>query len=229
MDILPLHLTTVAFPESHPQAGERGPVFCFAVVHPEGIVLFDTGVGVGHRDVDRWFNPVHRPLAEVFADHAMSASDVVAVVNSHLHFDHCGHNRLFAGPPIYVQAREYRVSRDADYTVREWVDFPGARYVLLDGDAEILPGVTVASTPGHTPGHQSLVVDEGGGPAVLAGQAVYTRQEWDGSTDPRRSGESSAWDRDAYRASVVRIRELNPTRVLFAHDGRQWGAKRSRR
>ena len=52
------------------------------------------------------------------------------VVNTHLHFDHCGGNHLFAGRPIYVQRRELDDARsEDDYTIREWVEAPGVRYV----------------------------------------------------------------------------------------------------
>lgn len=222
IEVFPLHLTTVTFPEGHTQAGERGPAFGFAVAHPDGVLLFDTGVGTGHPEVNRWFRPVHHPLPEALQDHALSLSDVVAVANSHLHFDHCGQNRPFAGRPIYVQAAEHRAAQEHGYTAPEWVAFPGAALELLDGEAELLPGVRALPTPGHTPGHQSLVVDAEGGPVLLAGQALYTLDEWEGSKDPRRSGEPSAWDRDAYAASVSRLRQLDPARALFAHDERAW-------
>jgi N-acyl homoserine lactone hydrolase len=222
IDIFPLHLTDVSFPDGHPQAGERGSVFGFALVQQDGVLLFDSGVGIGHPEIDSWFRPEHHPLPDALQRHSLSVSDVVAVVNSHLHFDHCGQNRLFAGKPIYVQTGEYRVVREPDYTVPEWVDFPGAGYELLDGEAELLPGVRALPTPGHTRGHQSLLVDSEGGQILLAGQAVYTWDEWEGSNDPRHSGEPSSWNRQAYAASVSRLRELDPARVLFAHDERTW-------
>lgn len=220
--VSPLHLTDVSFPEGHPQAGERGSVFGFALVSQDGVMLFDTGVGIGHREIDRWFRPDHHPLPEALQRQGLSVSDVVAVANSHFHFDHCGQNRLFAGRPIYVQAAEYRAVQEPDYTVLEWVRFPGAALELLDGEAELLPGIRALPTPGHTRGHQSLAIDAEGGPILLAGQAVYTRDEWEGSNDPPRSGEPSAWDRRAYATSVNRLRELDPALVLFAHDERPW-------
>jgi N-acyl homoserine lactone hydrolase len=58
---------------------------------------------------------------------------------------------------------------DDDYTVREWVDFPGATYVEHDGEAEILPGVRLLPAPGHTAGHQIVVVETDEGPVVLGG------------------------------------------------------------
>ncbi len=53
--------------------------------------------------------------------------DIARVINTHLHFDHCGGNRLFPGVPTHVQARELADARSLDdYTIREWVDFEGA-------------------------------------------------------------------------------------------------------
>jgi hypothetical protein len=54
------------------------------------------------------------------------------------------------------------------------VDAPGARYAELDGEAELLPGVFLLPTPGHTEGHQSLVVRRGDGTVVVAGQSHDT-------------------------------------------------------
>ena len=85
-------------------------------------------------------------------------------------------------------------------------------------ETELLPGIRVVPTPGHTPGHQLMVVDSVDGRTVLAGQAVYTRAEWDGASGPGISGLESAWDPEAYRASVARLRALGPDRVLFGHD-----------
>jgi len=81
-----------------------------------------------------------------------------------------------------------------------------------------MPGIRIVPTPGHTAGHQSLVVDAADGRTILAGQAVYTSAEWAGSDDPRVSGLPSAPDPAAYRASVARLRALQPDVVLFGHD-----------
>ena len=61
------------------------------------------------------------------------------------------------GLPIHCQRRELETARTTDYTVPELVDFAGARYELLDGEAELAPGVHVIPTPGHVDGHQSVV------------------------------------------------------------------------
>jgi glyoxylase-like metal-dependent hydrolase (beta-lactamase superfamily II) len=83
---------------------------------------------------------------------------VSLVVNFHLHFDHCGGNPHFGGTPIVTQAVELSLGRGQDHTSPELVNFPGATYHELDGEAEIWPGAWVIPTPGHTAGHQSLVV-----------------------------------------------------------------------
>jgi glyoxylase-like metal-dependent hydrolase (beta-lactamase superfamily II) len=222
--ILPLHLADVTFPSGHPQEGDDGPVLAFAVRHQEGVLLFDTGVGSGNDEIDEHFRPRRRDLAEALAAHGLSPDDVTAVANSHLHFDHCGENLRFEGRPVYVRAAELQAARDADYTFPEWVGFGKIDYVELEEDAEteIAPGVRLLATPGHTAGHQSLVVDGAGGPVVVAGQAVYTRTEWEGSTDPRLNGADSSIDPLLYSESVRRLRRLDPARVHFSHDLTAW-------
>jgi N-acyl homoserine lactone hydrolase len=104
--------------------------------------------------------------------------DVISVVNCHLHFDHIGGNHQLAGRPILCQRRELETARAGDYTMEGLVDFPGARYELLDGEAEIAPGVHVIPTPGHVEGHQSLVIECDDGSIVLAGQTHDTASAW---------------------------------------------------
>jgi N-acyl homoserine lactone hydrolase len=89
---------------------------------------------------------------------------------------------------------------------------------LLDGDAEVLPGLRVISTPGHTIGHQSVFVDSSDGMSdVLIGDAAYKPRQYlnPGSDD---LPEGQATDVAAWRASVTRIRSAAPDRVHFCHD-----------
>jgi glyoxylase-like metal-dependent hydrolase (beta-lactamase superfamily II) len=91
----------------------------------------------------------------------------------------------------------------------------------LDGEIEVAPGLRVIPTPGHTAGHQSLVLDAEDGTVVLAGQAVQSRAEWEGATEPSASGASAAKD-PGYPSSVERLRSFDPVRVHFAHDPDVW-------
>lgn len=222
-EILPLHLSDVSFPASHPLAGGEGAIYGFAVRGAGGVVLFDTGVGYGHQWIDENYRPRNRRLIDVLREHGISPREILAGANSHLHFDHCGQNELLGRVPVYAQAAEYEATRGQNYTVREWVDFPGAAYQLLDGEREIAPGVRLLPTPGHTPGHQSLFVDTEGGPAVLAGQAVYSADEFEHiRTTDRLHGDDPPPDPDAYLASVQRLIALRPHTVYFSHDAAVW-------
>ena len=160
--------------------GAMQPAYVWVVDHPAGLVLVDTGMIDSTPELDREFQPVAHPEA--------LPREVVAVVNTHLHFDHCGGNRLFPGVPIHVQARELAdACAGAEHVVREWVDFAGAAYVEHDGEAEPLPGIRLLPTPGHTAGHQAVVVDTPGGAVVLAGDVAYSFRELGaGATEGQR-------------------------------------------
>jgi N-acyl homoserine lactone hydrolase len=111
----------------------------------------------------------------------------------------------------------------ADYTLPELVDAEGLCYEELSGEAEILPGVLVIPTPGHTAGHQSLVVRGGDGTVVVAGQSHDTASAY--------SADVLAWRarRDEHGpplpltpAWIDRLQRLDPRRVVFAHDRAVW-------
>ncbi len=148
--------------------GERLPVFVWTIDHPAGLVLVDTGMIDSRPEVDD-MSPSPHP--------ENIPRDVACVINTHLHFDHCGGNRLFPGVPIHVQARELADARSLDdYTIREWVDFDGATYVV-----RLLPA------PGHTDGHQVVVVETGAGTNVLGGDVgVWFGELGSGTTEGQR-------------------------------------------
>jgi len=150
----------------------------YLVRTPTHLVLLDSGMGEAGAETEAWYRPRRISMAQALAATGTQIADVHLVVNCHLHFDHIGGNPLFAGRPVICQRGELDTARGGDYTVPELVDFPGVRYDLLDGEAEILPGVHVIPTPGHVDGHQSLVVQCEDGSLVLAGQAHTTGSQW---------------------------------------------------
>ncbi len=201
---------------------EWWPSYAHAVVHRDGIFLFDNGVGLGNAEIEATFSPRVRTIEDALAEHGISLADVTAAANCHLHFDHSGQNaRLPTGIPIFVQRREWAMVHEPDYTVAEWIDVPGLNYEVLDGETDVAPGLRLIPTPGHTSGHQSLAVDASEGTVVLAGQALQSRLEWEGATEPTASGASAAPDPE-YPRSVERLRALDPVRVHFAHDPAIW-------
>ncbi|HYI22120.1 MAG TPA: N-acyl homoserine lactonase family protein [Candidatus Limnocylindrales bacterium] len=221
--VVPLEMAEFVFADDEPLAGQQGVVMAYAVQHSGGVLLFDSGFGFGSPEVDDRYHPRSRRLPDVLAQAGLAVKDVTSVVNCHLHIDHAGQNSLFPGVPIYAQPAEWEVAHAGNHTILEWIDFPDATYELRAGDYELLPGIRILSTPGHTPGHQSLVIDTPSGPIVLAGQALYSRDEWQGLPGARE-GRSRAWDVAAYDESVRRLREINPTRIYFGHDREIWSA-----
>src|SRR6478736_3323963 len=195
-----MELADFQFPEPE-LAGRRGVVMGYAVRHADGILVFDTGFGFGNAEVEAAVHPNGTPIAEALAEVGIAVGDVTAVANCHLHADHSGQNQAFAGVPIYVQPAEWEIAHTTDHTILDWIDFPGADYRLVGGDHDIGAGVRIIATPGHTPGHQSLLVETDDGLTILAGQACYTVGEWTGDPDAI-DGRSTAPDRAAYDASI---------------------------
>jgi glyoxylase-like metal-dependent hydrolase (beta-lactamase superfamily II) len=153
----------------------------------------------------------------------VSAADIRVVVNCHLHFDHCGGNRDLPHAPILVQRAELALARGGDYTFDALVDFAGATYRELDGEAEVWPGVHVLPTPGHTEGHQSLAVRQPDGTLILAGQTHPSAAGYGADVLARRAAQDGASPPlPGYEPWLDRILEFDPRRVLFAHDNSVW-------
>ena len=215
VQVVPLALGLVT-PRRGQFAGKRSPIHAFLIRHPDGPFLVDTGVGSGHDGIDTLYEQELVALTDALAAAGSAPSDIKAVINTHLHFDHCGENRLFPDTPIHVQRVEHEAAQEPLYTIPDWIDFQGAQYELHDGEAELLLGIRLIPTPGHTPGHQSVVIENGEGRIVIAGQAVYDAAEFEGAPP---AGE---WDDELYARSAASLRDLKPDRVYFSHDAVVW-------
>ncbi len=182
---------------------DRMPVYVHIIDHPDGRVLVDTGLTQLHplvADMD----PRLTPLS---AQAGFDPASIDIVVNTHLHFDHCGGNHLFSGRPIYVQRQELDDARsEDDYTIREWVDPPGVQYVPVDGAYEVLPGVRLVPTPGHTRGSQVVVIGTGERPVVVCGDTAVFFADLD---EPRTEGQRL-------------VRALDPAEVWLSHSHEPW-------
>jgi N-acyl homoserine lactone hydrolase len=223
--VIPIRASTFEYPDG-PRVGERGVVMAFAISRGGRWMLFDTGIGMRHPEIDARFKPSGDSLAALLAEHDIDVADAEAVVNSHLHFDHCGQNALFPRIPIYVQEREWLAASSPDYTVPTWVTFPGATYRRVDGDHDLGDGIRIFATPGHTPGHQSVVVELAEEVVVIAGQACYSPDEWSGKgTDA--DGAETAWDPASYARSLDRLRSVRPDKVWFGHATDPWTSDRN--
>ncbi len=201
-EVLPPAVTPVLVAELLAE-GARMPVYVHVVDHPEARVLVDTGMTQLHpavADMDPRLTPLSRQAG-------FDVASIDIVVNTHLHFDHCGGNHLFPGKPIYVQRLELDDAlNEDDYTIREWVDAPGVRYVPVDGALELLPGLRLVPTPGHTRGSQVVVVETGGQPVVVCGDTAVFSAELD---EPRTEGQRL-------------VRALDPAAVWLSHEHEPW-------
>ena len=198
-------------------------VYGYLVRHGRGLILPDTGLGRGDDETEDWYRPRRTPLPDALASVGVGLQDIDVVVNCHLHFDHCGGNPLLAGTSIVTQRRELVAARRGEYTMEHLVDFPGSTYELLDGEAQIRPGVHVIPTPGHVDGHQSMVVVCDDGSVVLAGQSHDSASAWSADALAAAAG---ALGHDAplpvAPAWMERLLAFDPRRVVFAHDAAVW-------
>ncbi|MFI5931370.1 N-acyl homoserine lactonase family protein [Actinoplanes sp. NPDC051494] len=198
------------------------PCFGYLIGHPGGLVLVDTGMGV-HDGVDAHYRPHRRGLTEALAAVGTRPDDIRYVANCHLHFDHCGGNADLPGRPIFAQRAELDLARTHEHYLPEFVDVPGVTYEELDGEAEILPGVVIVPTPGHTAGHQSVVVRHPDGTVIVAGQSHDQATAFTGDVLARRAAaDGAARPLPFAPAWIPRLLEFDPARVVFAHDNAVW-------
>src|SRR5206468_2632922 len=126
-------------------------------------------------------------------------ADVTIVVNSHLHFDHAGNNGAFPKATFIVQGDHLAFAKGKPNFPGVYWDIPELTYLAVAGRVRVAPGLEVVPTPGHAPGHQSLVVDlPETGRVVLCGDAAFTRENLE-------RGEIRAPDEAAARDSLALI------------------------
>ncbi len=160
-------------------------------------IVVDTGLGdkLNAKQIEQWgLTHPNGTLIDGLARLGIMPNDVDIVINTHLHADHCAGNTTYtlAGDvcPVFPRA-EYRVQRrefedamhpnertQATYLLPNYEPLSRLdQLTLLDGDQEIVPGVSVVVTPGHTPGHQSILFESGGQHALfvsdMASYAVH--------------------------------------------------------
>jgi glyoxylase-like metal-dependent hydrolase (beta-lactamase superfamily II) len=181
---------------------------CLLIEHPDALVLVDTGVGDKETDKFRTIYGIENSalgppgptqLESALAEAGFSPGDVDIVINTHLHFDHAGGNtrRGEDGVPVlsfpnarhvvrrgewnWAHHRNERTS--ASYFSHNFDPLQAAgRLELVDDDREVLPGISLRWTPGHTPHHQAILVESGGErlfyPADLAPTVAHVPLPW---------------------------------------------------
>jgi glyoxylase-like metal-dependent hydrolase (beta-lactamase superfamily II) len=210
----------------------RIPVPAFLIEHPAGVLLFDAGLapeaatdpagayGERAERLDLRYEPAQR-LDALVSSAGYAPTDVDAVVVSHLHFDHAGSAHLFAGASLILGAGELAHARNGADPYCRAVDverIAGSPIIESAEDTDLFGdgAVTILRTPGHTPGHLSLLVQLAGRSWLLAGDAVHARAALaDGRPCPSDADPAAALE-SARR--VVEIADEHGATVWVSHD-----------
>ena len=165
---------------------------CMVVRSGDDVLVVDTGMGNKLTGAvrERSFPGEYGTLLDGLASLGLSAADVTAVANTHLHADHCGWNTVinpdgelaptFPNARYYIQAGEYEVARHPNERTRgtyfadnfEPLEASG-QLNLVEGETEIIPGVMFWPTPGHTADHASIAMTSAGQTAIYTGDLVH--------------------------------------------------------
>ena len=208
------------------------PILAWLIEHPDGLIVVDTGESTGAMSRDwypRW-QPYWRlavkfdvkPEDEIgpqLRALGFDPEDVRTVILTHLHGDHAGGIPHFARSEIVVARGEWEAAQGfsgeaAGYLPKHFPQWLSPR--LVEGEEEIASGVRVMPTPGHTPHHQSVVVDTGSRTLFLAGDAAYRE-------DLMREGVTDGVTQrpDVHAATLASIRafvDAHDAVFLPAHD-----------
>ena len=159
-------------------------VQAFIVRTPSGVTMVDTGLG-GNRPVAPWAPGEGLTAEQAYEDAGVDPSEVSTVVLTHMHPDHSGGIRGSDGEPRFANARHVLHPADWAFLAGELSEFsalarPGLHRVhelgmldLDEGNREVVPGIEVRHTPGHTPGHRSVLVHGGDEVILLTGDLLF--------------------------------------------------------
>jgi N-acyl homoserine lactone hydrolase len=214
----------------------KSPVYAVLLMHDEGPILIDTGLNPdGLIDPEKAWGPRAKLIKPEMTEQDTIESrletlnirvkDIKMVVLTHMHWDHTGSLRYFTHCPIVVQKSEHRFAFEPDSFVSgQYMDnhfnFP-LQYNLIEGDRVLLPGVSVVRTPGHSPGHQSVIIKlRTGKYHIITGDALSTFENM-----RLKIPGSNVWDAQLAAESIYRIEHLSlllGADVFTSHEDVKW-------
>ena len=219
-----MQLSTSTIPTTPPTPGSEG---CYLVQTSDGKnILIDSGLPADYTPPPG-MPPSENPknVLEHLADLGLVPDDIDLLICTHFDVDHAGYHDAFSKAELIVQREHYELARSGHpryAAARTHWDHPALRYRLVEGDTDVLPGLSLIETSGHAPGHQSVLVRlPQTGPVLLAIDAVVLQRLF---TPDRK-----AWpmeNEEQLRASTRKLLDLvereHVTLVIFGHDGQQW-------
>jgi N-acyl homoserine lactone hydrolase len=198
---------------------------CYLVVTRDGKhILIDSGFPA---DVPQKLPAKNeKNVIEHLTDLDLGPEDIDILISTHFDIDHAGYHDSFTKAEVIVQREHYTLARSGHprfAAARPHWDHPALRYRLVDGDTELLPGLTLVETSGHAPGHQSVLVRlPRTGPVLLAIDAVMLQRAY----TPERKAWLADDNEGQLRASTRKLMDLAEAEhvalVVFGHDGQQW-------
>ena len=209
------------------------PICCYLLDTETGWILLDAGFDPRYvRDTalcQEYFHavgsypPIVTPRDELpyqMSQLGIGIQDVKKVVLSHLHLDHAGYLKYFQHAPVYIQRQEHEhgfsSARPQSYFLADY-DSPHIDWRLQDGDWELQPGVKFLKTRGHTPGHQSAVIElPRSGTCVLPFDAGDLQENFDEEILPGECVDDVAALASIRRLNTI-VRERQGQMLLF-HD-----------
>jgi 4-pyridoxolactonase len=204
----------------------RFPVYSVLIEHPDGLFMFDSGYDLELvNEVLPFELPEQTPEQTVPAQLAkcgFKPEDVDALINSHLHFDHCGANKHLPKATTYLHRDELRQARTPEPFERlgyadKGFDHAGASFSLLEGDVEFAKGIHLFHTPGHTVGHYSLLVElEGSRPLLFMADVSYTTAAY--ANDQQAGFHNNPVDGVRSIRRIKRLAKEWDAQVIFTHD-----------
>jgi len=193
------------------------------ILTSEEKILVDTGIGElpeKHRKFFSIKRNAEENLKSQLAQHDLRPEDIDIIVNTHLHFDHCGNNALFPNAKFIVQADEFRYAfapdrfQQAAY-IRELFDVE-VDYELVHGKHQITDDVFVVPTPGHSIGHQSIIIRTGENNCVYCGDAAPIKENLE-----RRNIPGVLYCAHKALESIDRLRTIKNPVYIYSHDNEQ--------
>lgn len=223
--LLRLSTTTLPLPTGNTLEMASG---CYLIVCGNGRhILIDSGLPEDFKPPEG--TPPAENKKDVVAHLAalgLRPEDIDILLCSHFDVDHAGYHDRFTNAEFIVQRSHYEVacSGHPRYAgARAHWDQPTLHYRLVDGDTEVVPGVTLIETSGHAPGHQSVLVRlPRTGPVLLAIDAVVMQRLFTPERHAWPTDDNEEQLRDSTRKLLDLVEREQVALVIFGHDGQQW-------